>query len=396
MRKSKLSVLLSLFFFQALLAQFSFDSILNQSPFLKKISMQKDNYHLQIIYTQIDYTNGQPEFKDYYFNTGNENYFYCASLVKLPLSILAYKKLNEIGVPAKSILFTDSSRLCHRTVKRDTSAAKGYPSIEHYVKKMFLISDNEAFSRTYEFLGVDYIHQNLKNWGYPEIRIINRYDGNCAGADHLISNPLRFFDDKLNLLYSQAEQIGSLKFDTAIPNALVGKAYYNTKNKKVNGPKDFSSMNYLPLSNCHKILRDLIYEPASNSGLKEDQQAFLIQYLSALPRQSMYPKYDTKVFYDSYKKYFIYGDSKKSIGDSSVIITNIVGQSYGFMSDCARIKDGKSGVEFMLSAVIYANEDEIINDGKYDYKTIALPFLAELGRQFYNYELRRNLPKQKQ
>ena len=37
------------------------------------------------------------------------------------------------------------------------------------------------------------------------------------------------------------------------------------------------------------------------------------------------------------------------------------------MIDCARIYDQKNNVEFMLSAVIYANEDEVINDGKYDY-----------------------------
>ena len=44
----------------------------------------------------------------------------------------------------------------------------------------------------------------------------------------------------------------------------------------------------------------------------------------------------------------------------------------------------------MLSAVIYANEDGVINDGKYEYNTIALPFLAELGRQIYDFELKRN------
>ena len=59
------------------------------------------------------------------------------------------------------------------------------------------------------------------------------------------------------------------------------------------------------------------------------------------------------------------------------------------MIDCARIYDQKNNVEFMLSAVIYANEDEVINDGKYDYYNVGMPFLAELGRQFYNYELKR-------
>jgi hypothetical protein len=59
------------------------------------------------------------------------------------------------------------------------------------------------------------------------------------------------------------------------------------------------------------------------------------------------------------------------------------------MIDCARIYDQKNNIEFMLSAVIYANEDGVLNDGKYDYYNVGMPFLAELGRQFYNYELRR-------
>ena len=40
------------------------------------------------------------------------------------------------------------------------------------------------------------------------------------------------------------------------------------------------------------------------------------------------------------------------------------------------IQNKKENVEFMLSAVIYTNEDEILNDGRYEYNTIALPFLA--------------------
>jgi hypothetical protein len=57
------------------------------------------------------------------------------------------------------------------------------------------------------------------------------------------------------------------------------------------------------------------------------------------------------------------------------------------MIDCAYITNKAKHIEFMLSAVIYTNENEIINDGKYEYNTIALPFLAELGREIYKFEL---------
>jgi hypothetical protein len=198
---------------------------------------------------------------------------------------------------------------------------------------------------------------------------------------------VRFLDTNFKEKYSQKQQVSQQVFSFPAKNAKVGKAYYNLNNKRVNTPKDFSTSNYLSLKDCHMILRDLIYEKDYKFNLTQDQRKFLINYLGYYPRQSISPKYNPKLFYDSFKKYLFYGDSKETITDTNLIITNIVGQSYGFMSDCAHFSDKKNKIEFMLSAVIYANEDEVLSDGKYDYKTIALPYLAELGRQFYKYEL---------
>ncbi|PBQ31258.1 hypothetical protein CNR22_05595 [Sphingobacteriaceae bacterium] len=369
--------------------QFGFDTIFKKSPLLKKISSQPDKYHLQIIYTEINRSGDKPGFTNHYFNVKPENYFYCASLVKLPVSILALQKLNEIGVNQDAIMFTDSSIICHKKVKRDTSSSNNYPSIEQYIKKMLLVSDNAAYSRVYEFLGVDYIHENLEKGGYPGIRILSRYDGNCRGKDNVITNPVSFLDPNLNVLYTQKEQTSARHYASTDRNMQVGKAYYDSNNKKINTPKNFAGSNYMSLIDCHTILQELIFNQSGKFKITEEQRLFLRNYLSIFPRQSISPKYDPKVYYDSYKKYLFYGDSKRSIENTNLIITNIVGQSYGFMSDCAYFLDKSAGIEFMLSAVIYANEDEVINDGKYDYKTIALPYLAELGRQFYNYELQK-------
>ena len=46
-------------------------------------------------------------------------------------------------------------------------------------------------------------------------------------------------------------------------------------------------------------------------------------------------------------------------------------------------------VEFFLSAVIYVNKNEILNDDQYQYYELGLPFLAKLGKIIYNYELKR-------
>ncbi len=374
-------------------AVFSFDSILNKKAILKLVGNNPKKYRLQILYTQIKRdASGKPSFKNYVYRVDSTNYFYCASLVKLPCSIIALEKLNDLKLDKETIMFTDSANACQHSVKTDTTSVTGYPSMAQYIKRMFLVSDNFAYGRAYEFLGVDYLHTRLSELGYKHMRIVHRFDGGCKGQDNLITNPVSFYDADLKLVYRQKQASPSRAYANTIGTFKVGKAYYNAQNKKVNEPKDFTAMNYISLQNIHSLLQRLVfnefYPTNQQYHITKSDRAFLLQYLTLLPRESTHPTYH-KSFYDSYKKYFIYGDSKAVITDTNLKITNIVGQSYGFMVDCAYIHNEKEHVEFMLSAVIYANEDEIINDGKYEYGTVALPFLAELGRQVYQFELKK-------
>ena len=59
------------------------------------------------------------------------------------------------------------------------------------------------------------------------------------------------------------------------------------------------------------------------------------------------------------------------------------------MTDIAYIADFDKKIEFFLSATIYCNKDEIINDDHYDYDTIGLPFMKNLGEVIYEYETKR-------
>ncbi|MFN8116682.1 MAG: serine hydrolase [Bacteroidia bacterium] len=393
--KFKLTINLILLFSNFVFGHtFPFDSILKQKPILQKVNADLKKYRLQIIYTQIKRdAEGKPSFKTYTYHLDSSNYFYCASLVKLPCSILALEKTKDLKIYSNTIMFTDSANACQRSVRIDTTSVNGYPSVAQYIKRMALVSDNFAYGRIYEFLGVDYIHDRLAELGYKNIRIIHRFDGGCKGTENTSTNPIGFQDKNLRGFIYLEPKIASKTYSHPLGQVLVGKAYINSNNKKVNQPKDFSNMNYMSLQNTHSILQRLVfnnYLPMEQRfDLMEEDRQFLINYLTMYPRESSHPTYNPKVYYDSYKKYFIFGDSKKPITNSDIKITNIVGQSYGFMSDCAYIHNEKENVEFMLSAVIYTNENQIINDGKYEYKTIALPFLAELGRQIYAYELKR-------
>lgn len=374
---------------------FSFDSILNKKDILKKVNANLKTYRLQIIYTQITRdAKGNPSFKTYQYYVDSSNYFYCASLVKLPCSILALEKTKKLKIYSNTIMFTDSANACQRSVKKDTTSINGYPSIAQYIKRMALVSDNVAYGRVYEFLGVDYIHDRLAELGYKHMRIVHRFDGGCKGTENTNTNPVTFYDTKLKPFIKLEAQVASKSYPHPLGQVTVGKAYMNAQNKKINQPKDFTNMNYMSLQNTHSILQRLIFNnylpQEQRFDIMEEDRQFLMNHLTMYPRESSHPTYNPKTYFDSYKKYFIYGDSKKPITNPDIKITNIVGQSYGFMVDCAYIQNKKENVEFMLSAVIYTNENQIINDGKYEYNTIALPFLAELGRQIYSFELKRS------
>jgi len=98
--------------------------------------------------------------------------------------------------------------------------------------------------------------------------------------------------------------------------------------------------------------------------------------------------YDQNLYYDGYCKFFIYGDTKENIPEH-LEIYNKVGFAYGTLTDCAYIKDAKKNIDFLLTATILVNKDGIFNDDAYEYDEIGIPFLAQLGREIYQQELKR-------
>ena len=109
--------------------------------------------------------------------------------------------------------------------------------------------------------------------------------------------------------------------------------------------------------------------------------------MAMFPRESKFPKYDT-TYHDGYVKFFMFGSSADTI-PRTIRIFNKVGDAYGYLIDNAYIVDFEKNIEFFVSAVIYVNADEIFNDNKYEYDQIGFPFMTNLGKLLYDYELTR-------
>ncbi len=74
----------------------------------------------------------------------------------MPLAFLALEKLNGLksyGINKYTAMLTDSSCFKQTAVLQDSSSSDKLPCVAQYIRKIFLVSDNDAYNRLYEFLG---------------------------------------------------------------------------------------------------------------------------------------------------------------------------------------------------------------------------------------------------
>ncbi|MFL5809314.1 MAG: serine hydrolase, partial [Flavisolibacter sp.] len=362
------------------------------SPQLQHVLSQPDSFHYQIIYTRIDRDqHNHPRFTSFFYRFDTADYFNPASTVKMPLSFLALEKINGLkkkGISKFTPMLTDSSFSGQSTVVADTSSDNGWPSIGHYIKKVFLVSDNDAYNRLYEFLGQQHINERLWQMGYRDVRITRRFVP-MSEEENRHTNSIRFIQNG-KLLYNQPAAESTVAFDFSKP-VFIGRAHWDQNDSLIQSPMDFTRHNNISLLDLHTILRSVLFPesvpPQKRFNLKKDDYEFLYRYMSEYPYESHYPNYDTSEFFQSYAKFFF--KAGRSPIPSSIRIFNKPGWSYGYLTDVTYVADFKNKVEFMLSAVIYVNKDGVLNDNKYEYEEVGYPFFKEVFNIIYNYELQR-------
>lgn len=376
------------------------DSLLHANePLFKEVLKSPEKYQLQILYTQINRDSlNQPSFKTYEYGVDRKRYFYPASTIKLPVALLALEKLNRLnikGLDKYTPLRIDSVRSPQSKAIKDTTAKNKLPSIAHYIKKLFIVSDNDAFNRLYEFVGQKNINESLWKKGYGDIMITHRLAApQFSMEDNKYTNALQFYDAKnpKNIIYEQKQLYNTQKYRAKINQMQVGKGYIDDKTKQlIEMPKDFTDRNYVSVQVLQEILRNVIFPEAIKNNkqtflLSPDDYQFLYQCMSEYPKESLYPNYEK--YEDSYSKFLMFAQQKEDI-PRHIRLFNKIGLAYGFMIENCYFVDLKEKVEFFLTIVIYTNNDGILNDDKYDYNNIGFPFMKNIGKVFYEYEKQR-------
>ena len=370
-------------------------ALMKQNPnYFASLLADPGQYRIQILYTQINRDKKNiPHFKEYSYRLNANEYFYPASTVKFPLSVLALEKLNNLkvqGLTKASTAIYDSVTARQETIYNNPYAIDGRQTIEQAIKEVLVVSDNNAANRLYEFLGQEYIHSQLANRGYPEVYIRNRLELGRTPLENRQTQAVHFYDENNKLIYTQPAQNNTGKLPYY--NVLIGNGYLNNNDSLINAPLNFSEKNRISLSDLHHIMQSVIFPnqmpKKQRFNLSSNDRKFLLQWMHTTPNESNYPTYDSSAYYPAYAKFIMLGSEKSPI-PSNIKIFSKAGDAYGFLLDNTYIIDTEAKVEFMLSAVIYVNADGILNDNTYDYRTIGLPFMKNLGNTIYKYELSR-------
>lgn len=368
-------------------------TILKSEKF-KQITENPSKYRVQILYTQINRDkNNKPSLKTYSYRSNSDEYFYPASTVKLAACVLALEKINALKLDKNWYVYTRKSRASQQEIVRDTSAENVQPSIAHYIKKILLVSDNEAYNRLYEFLGQKEFNQSMKSKGFKGVRFTHRLQVPLTPMENQFTNPIDFIDSTGQTRYFQEAAFNDRAIFSKQP-ILVGQGFMNSEGKIELTPYDFSLKNSFPLAAQHEFIQRLMLPKAfpknKRFNLKASDYSFLYQYMSQYPTETKFPNYSAdSTYHPTYGKFIYFGSDKHEPLNVNIRVFNKVGDAYGFLLDNAYVIDYAHKIEFFVSAVILCNEDEIFNDDHYDYDRIGFPFLKELGKEIMHFEMER-------
>ena len=362
----------------------------SENSLIKKIRSNKEAYELQVLYTQIQRDNeGNPSFKEFSYQEDPKRYFYPASTVKLPVAILALEKIRRLqrqGVeisPYSPFEIVDESQKTLAVL--DSTHPNGKLTISHLIKKLFLVSDNQAYNYLFDFLGRDKINRGLAEKGIHDFQIYHKFS---AVENNDKSPEFVFFSQGGKVIYRQPERVYKMELERDDVFAVHKGKGFIKDGTLIPTPMDFSKKNYASLSALNQILKRLIFPDQftkeESFDLTTKDYEFLKYWMSMTPPEVEVPYYDRDHYYDSYCKFLMYGDLKGEMSDQ-IRIYNKVGLAFGTLTDVAYIKDHQ-GVEFLLAATVLVNNNQIFNDGEYEYDDLGIPFLGALGRAVYEYE----------
>ena len=351
---------------------------LKSDSLLKSIYNNKDLYNTQIIYSEIVNNGKQIKFNEFEYNLDETAYFYPASTIKLPIVILAIEKINELRFSGYEISL--ESRLIFKQITNEGEIIYNKNSFKDIIAEVFLISSNSAANILIDFIGYDSFNNKIKERGLNQSTLNHKFN-----PDPYVHNQWLIFDNQGNLI-SANNSNHNIVLNSNLKRLKQG-TYTMLNGIKLNEPFDFTKKNRSSLRDMDGIIKRLIYPSAFDEDhqfkLNSEEYDFVRYWMSRFTFEDIGIEYQGKKdFYNSYNKFLFHGDIKNDL-NKDIRVYNKVGEAYGQLTDSGYIKNYINNTEFFISATIYVNKNNVINDGLYETDSIGIPFFSILARELY-------------
>lgn len=345
---------------------------------LKSVLASPAQYRFQVLYGAIVTKNGKPTLERRTYRADAE-YFFPASSMKMPIALATMHRLAALRASKQAITTGATIRFAPTTA----IAEPWTTTLSRELRRALVISDNYSANRLLGFTGHREAHEELWGLGLASTRI---HTGFATGADMdpaTVSPAIDVLDNGAVVTKLPARKSTLVLPKTDAKSLGLGAAYIEN-GRRIEGPMSFAEKNAIKIRDLQdtlvRIMRPELLpaskaklEPIADADLEELQKT-----LGTLPSESGIAGYDRNVVADYPLLPFLRGLERVK-PRSKIAIHSKVGQAYGFLIHNAYVVDKESGRAFFLTAVVFANQDGVMNNDKYGYDTIAFPALADVA-----------------
>lgn len=357
----------------------------------ERVLVSAESFRVQVLIAEvITNRHGRVELMRHGYRVDAE-YFYPASSIKLAAAVAALQAVEQLQPPSLAIDLADVPMEIAPLFPGDapqvgdaSNLEGGHITVAHEMRKLALVSDNQAFNRFYDLVGHEKLNRAMHAAGLCSVVINHRLSEARAIPNMLASAAVVFRAPGCEPILVPA-RISTWMLTNNAKSLLVGNGYMKGS-ELVKTPMDFSTRNGISLVDMQdllvKVARPDIDLGTPGLQLTEAHRARLLQAMTEYPRESADPIYPKKVFPDKSSKFLLPGIRRVFASmnpGERVEITGKPGRAYGFSVENSYVRNPANGHAVFVTAVLYTNADGVLNDDKYEYETVADLFFADLG-----------------
>lgn len=359
---------------------------------LRPLIENPEPHRLQLLVTEVVETQEGPCLVEHGFRVDAE-YFYPASAIKTVAAIAALQDLEHQSFDAPLELsdvlwFHDADDFDDLEATDFSPTATN--SVEDLIEQTLIISSNQGFNRLFDLAGHERLNQSMWEAGLDSLRMQHRMfswrtidqEKWAPRVSIEAENGNSGVDSSLQEVRPQRQSSLDLP-PLDISGLEIGQSYleFGTIHQE---PMDFSTKNYLSLRE-HQQLMIALYHPALTDVHFEGLQSHRTLLTETMGRD---PESFSDDLGDDVERRF-----KPALPGFAEVLPrqrlqyfNKGGRAYGFHVENAYVNDVEADRSLFLTAVVYVNENQRLNDDQYEYDELSFPFFHSLGeivaRQF--------------